>query len=357
MSRVAPLLKIDSESRTELIKVFEDKSESRTRVDRCRIILGSADGVPVAELARQSNLTPNSVRNIRRRFEERGLSFLNDAPRSGRPCQYTEEDEKRILEKIDSPPPDGYSKWDGNTIAESLGISKDFVWAYLRKNGICLNRRRSWCVSTDPDFTAKAADIIGLYLNPPLNAFVISIDEKPGIQAISRTQGFVYGKNGKILRAYKSTYRRNGTLNLFAALNVASGSVFGKVTERKTRVDFLEFMDSLLLEYPQSKDMHFHVVLDNYCIHKKNTQWLEAHPNVTFHFTPTSASWLNQVEIWFGIMTRRTLRDGSFNSKEDLRQAIERYIENYSKDPKPFVWRKREVKGSQIHNTIKNLTN
>jgi len=161
--------------------------------------------------------------------------------------------------------------------------------------------------------------------------------------------------DGKIVRGYKSTYKRHGTLNLFAALNIAKGSVKGKVTQYKRRVEFLAFMDELLLDYPADKEIH--VILDNYCIHKKNTAWLEEHPNVYFHFTPTSASWLNMVEIWFGIFSRKTLRGANFKNTTELREAIEAYLESYQEIAKPFIWKKREVKGSQLKNTIVNLCN
>lgn len=240
-------------------------------------------------------------------------------------------------------------------LASHLKVSKDAVWRLLRKEGIALSRQRSWCVSTDPEFVPKAADIIGLYLNPPENAIVLSVDEKPSMQALERTTGYVKTSSGKIARGLKSTYKRHGTLNLFAALNVASGEIAGKITSYKKRPDFIEFMDEVVEGYPPEREIH--VILDNYCIHKKNDEWLKAHPNVSFHFTPTSASWLNQVEIWFGIMTRKVLRGASFDSITKLKNAIEKYIKAYNKNARPFVWKKREVVGSQIKDTIKNLCN
>jgi len=215
-----------------------------------------------------------------------------------------------------------------------------------------LSRQRSWCVSTDPEFIPKAADIVGLYLNPPENAIVISVDEKPSIQALERSTGYVATQDGKIVQGYKSTYKRHGTLNLFAALEVATGAIHTQTTQQKRRVEFLAFMEQLLLDLP--KDKEYHVILDNYCIHKRNDAWLAAHPNVHFHFTPTSASWLNQVEIWFGIFSRKALRGASFKSIEQLRQAIEAFVTAYGPTAKPFMWRKREVKGSQLKHTIGN---
>ncbi|MEK7079123.1 MAG: IS630 family transposase, partial [Patescibacteria group bacterium] len=250
-------------------------------------------------------------------------------------------------------PPKGQAVWDGLSIAKHLGCSGDAVWRVLRKEGICLQRQRSWCVSTDPEFAVKAADIVGLYLNPPCNALVLSVDEKPSIQALERAVGYVETDNGKIVRGYKSTYRRHGTLNLFAALEIATGIIHTQTTNQKRRIEFLEFMDKLILDLPFTKDIH--VILDNYCIHKKNDEWLSRHPNVKFHFTPTSASWLNMVEIWFGIMSRKALKGASFRNLDELKKAIEEFIEAYTPNAKPFVWRKREVKGSQLKNTIVNL--
>ena len=185
-----------------------------------------------------------------------------------------------------------------------------------------------------------------------MNAIVLCVDEKPSIQALERKTGFIKTDNGKVVRAYKSTYKRHGTLNLFAALEVSTGTIKGKITEEKKRIDFQKFMDEVVAEY--SSDQEIHVVLDNYCTHKKNEQWLARNKNVYFHFTPTSASWLNQVEIWFGIFSRKALRGASFASPQQLRQRIEDYINRYNPDSKPFKWRKREVKGAQLKDTIAN---
>jgi transposase len=240
-------------------------------------------------------------------------------------------------------------------VAVKLGGSVHAVWRVLRQEGICLQRQRSWCVSTDKEFAAKAANIVGLYLNPPENALVISVDEKPSIQALERATGYVETDNSKIVRGCKSTYKRHGTLNLFAALQVATGLIQTSTTTLKRREEFLQFMDQIVAETPVDRQLH--VVLDNYCTHKKCDAWLALHPNVHFHFTPTSASWLNQVEIWLGIMSRKALRGASFKNVTELRQAIEAFIAAYNPKAKPFKWRKREVKGSQSRNTIVNLCN
>jgi transposase len=256
---------------------------------------------------------------------------------------------------LEQPPPTGQAVWDGPAVADAVNGSVHAVWRVLRKEGICLQRQRSWCVSTDKEFAVKAADIVALYLNPPEKALVISVDEKPSIQALERKTGYVETDNGKIVRAYKSTYKRHGTLNLFAALEVATGQVKTAFTQLKRREEFLQFMNQIVSETPSDQELH--VILDNYSTHKKCDVWLAKHPNVHFHFTPTSASWLNQVEIWFGIMSRKALRGLSTVNTTELREAIEAFIKVYAKNAKPFKWRKRDVKGSQLKNTIINLCN
>ncbi len=356
MPRKAKVITCTPKQRTDLEKIVRQKTREARHVQRARIILMCLDRKPIKQIAEKYDVRPNTVISIRDRFEQQGLKALHDRKRSGRPPQYGDKFRKKVLKTLEQKPPEGYGQWDGRLLARHLGVSADAVWRLLRKEGISLSRRRSWCVSTDPQFAAKAADVVGLYLNPPEKAVVFSVDEKPSMQAIERPTGYVFTSSGKIVRGYKSTYKRHGTLNLFAALNVATGEVAGKVTKKKCRPDFLEFMDELLCDLPD--DVEYHVILDNYCIHKKCDAWLSDHPNVHFHFTPTSASWLNMVEIWFCIFSRKALRNVSFASSEDLRCAIEAYIKAYNEnDAHPFVWRKREVKGSQLKDTIVNLRN
>ncbi len=355
MPRRAKTITCSPKEREAVERLAVSRTDEACIVERAKMIVGCLNGELVKDIAKRLNVRPNTVINWRQRFECKGIDGLRDRPRSGKPVTYGADFRKKVLDLLESPPPPGQACWDGPAVAKQLNTSVHAVWRLLRKEGICLSRQRSWCVSTDPQFAAKAADIIGLYLNPPENALVVSVDEKPSIQALERRTGYVQTSNGKIVRGYKSTYKRHGTLNLFAALEVATGAIHGKMTERKRRVEFLEFMDKLVAQWPTDKEIH--VILDNYCIHKKCDAWLEAHPNVFFHFTPTSASWLNQVEIWFGIFSRKALRGASFKNITELREAIEAYIAAYGPNAKPFVWRKREVKGSQLRNTITNLRN
>jgi transposase len=237
-----------------------------------------------------------------------------------------------------------------------LGASKDAIWRLLKKERISLARRRTWCVSTDPAFAAKA-DGVGLYLDPPTQALVISVDEKPNIQALERREGYAVSSDRKLIHAMQSTYKRHGTLNLFAALEVATGLVHGRATspEEKTKKGFLRFLEEVLAELPTASE--YHVILDNHSIHKRHEAWLQAHPNVHFHYTPTSASWLNMVEIWFGILGRKSLRGQSFSDTEQLQAHIEAFIAAYNPQATPFIWRKRDIHGAQLVNNLRNLCN
>lgn len=355
MSRTAVALSCAPEVMNELVRLSKSRTDEARLVERARMVLGCLSGKRNDEVAAQLGVRAGTVGAWRKRFAQEGLAGLSDRPRPGKPPTYPADLRQHILRQLEEPPPPGLAAWDGGSLARALGVSDDAVWRVLRKEGIQLRRHRSWCVSTDPQFAAKAADIIGLYLSPPQNALVICVDEKPSIQALERNTGYVQTRSGKIVRGLKSTYKRHGTINLFAALNVATGVVQSKTTATKKRPDFQAFMDEVVAEVPDDKEIH--VILDNYSTHKKNHNWLAQHPNVHFHFTPTSASWLNQVEIWFGILGRKTLSGASFTSTEQLTQAIEAFIATHNQNAAPFVWRKREVRGAQLRNTIVNLRN
>ena len=356
MSRVAAAINCSAEDGKELERLSKSRTDEARLVERAKLVLACLAGRRNDEVAVEFGLQAATVGTWRRRFANEGLAGLRDRTRPGKPPVYPAlELRQRILKQLEAPPPAGLSGWDGGALAKALSVSADAVWRVLRKEGIQLRRHRSWCVSTDPEFAAKSADVIGLYLSPPQNALVLSVDEKPSIQALERKIGYVYTSSGKIVRGLKSTYKRHGTINLFAALNVATGEIKSKTTHTKKRPDFQAFMDELVVDIPEGQQIH--VILDNYSTHKKNHEWLAKHPNVHFHFTPTSASWLNQVEIWFGIFARKTLSGASFANIEQLVQAIEAFITSYNQSASPFVWRKRDVKGSQLRNTIVNLRN
>lgn len=337
------------------VLVRSTKSEQRL-VLRARIILAAASGQATNSIARDLNVRPATVSKWRTRCAAKGLAGLQDAPRPGAKKQYDASTERRILEKLDETPPPGNASWTGGLLAKALGdISKHQVWRVLRRRGIYLKRRRSWCISTDPEFAVKAADIVGLYLDPPENAVVLSVDEKPGIQALERAQGYLKLPDGRAITGFSHEYKRNGTTTLFAALDIVTGKVKAGHYKRRRRREFLDFMNELITEYPEQE---IHVVLDNLKTHKpKNERWLSRHKNVHFHFTPTHASWLNQIECWFSILSRRTLKGASFSSPGQVREAIDRFIEAYNKDAAPFEWKKKKVHSVHPKKYIADLCN
>ena len=319
-----------------MIAITRSRTQEVRTAERARIVLAGLDGKENQQIARDLGVSVPTVRKWRKRFSQLGLEGLVDEPRSGKPVTYGVEFRNRLLAQIEQPPPRGMSHWDGPALADKLGASVHAVWRVLRREGIYLERLRSWCVSTDKEFAVKAADIVGLYLDPPLNAIVLSLDEKPGIQAIERTTGYVETDSGAIVRALKSTYKRHGTLNLFDALDVGTGHVRGQTTESKKRADFQAFLDGVLVEMPPEKEIH--VILDNYGTHKRNEEWLAKYRGrVIFHFTPTSASWLNQIELVFSLLQRKTLNGASFRTKTERRDAIEAFLERPNETPSPFA--------------------
>jgi len=226
MGRVARAsLTCSAQDRIELERISRSHSQAQRRVERARIILACLAHDHQAAVAQECGTRPNTVNKWRGRFMKHGMAGLEDAPRCGAPARYGKAHRDRLLERLETPPPKGQAGWDGKALAQAVGGTASTAWRYLRKEGIQLQRMRSWCVSTDPQFAAKAADVIGLYLNPPERAIVFSVDEKPTIQALSRKTGYVQTSSGKLVRSLQSTYRRNGTLNLFAALNVATGEI------------------------------------------------------------------------------------------------------------------------------------
>jgi transposase len=356
MSRRPTILALTPEDRSMLeVWVRAGKIERRL-ADRARMVLSAADGQDTIEIARSQHARPATVSKWRVRFSRAGLSGLQDAPRPGAERIYDDTTQRRILAQLDETPPAGHATWTGSLVAEALGdVSKHQVWRVLRQAGIHLQRRRSWCISTDPQFAAKAADIVGLYLDPPENAVILSVDEKPHIQALERAQGYLKLPNGKAVTGFNHEYKRHGTTTLFAALEVLTGKVVGGHAHRRRRRDFLTFMNEVVAQYPGRE---LHVVLDNLNTHRpKHDRWLARHQNVHLHFTPTHASWLNQVECWFSILSRRALRGASFTSPQQVREAIDRFIQAYNQNAVPFEWTKRAIHNVHPKRYYANLRN
>ena len=355
MSRPAVLITLSDEEKETLLSWSRSGKTQHRYVLRARIVLSASQGIANRDIARELGTREATVCKWRRRFHESGLSGLQDKARSGKPAKYGLSSERRILEALDDAPPKGYGNWTGPLLADKLGISVHYVWQVLRNHGISLARRRSWCISTDPEFAAKAAAIVGLYLEPPKNAIVLCVDEKPAIQALERVQGWLKLPNGKAVTGFNHEYKRNGTTTLFAALNVATGLVKAGHYKRRKRRQFLSFMNELVAEYP---DQELHIILDNLNTHKpKNDRWLPRHPNVHFYYTPTHASWLNQIEIWFSILWRSALKGGSFTSIRDLRTAINHFIDAYNENAHPFEWKATKVQPKALEEKYSNLDN
>jgi transposase len=342
MAGIATSIVLVEEERAQLTAWARKGTTEQRIAERARIVLAAAAGQTTKEIASQMELRPATVSKWRTRFARDRLAGLGDSPRSGKPPRYGEDVTQRILAVLDEPPPAGYSSWNGRLVAEALGdVTESQVWRVLRGLGISLQRRRSWCISTDPQFAQKAADIVGLYLDPPDNAVVVSVDEKPAIQALERAQGWLRLPNGGALRGQNHEYKRHGTTTLFAALEVHTGITHIRHSRRRRRREFLDFMNSVVALYPETE---LHVVLDNLNIHKpKHDRWLARHPHVHFHYTPTHASWLNQVEIWFSILTRSALRGLSATSPREVCAAIDRFTGVRNENPIPFEWTKAEV--------------
>lgn len=350
----AVIVSIRAEDRAVLDRWSRSARGEHRRRQRARIVLLAGAGGSTRSIAVALGCMPNTVSTWRRRYAEAGLAGLEDRPRPGVAPKYDRETGKRILARLNEPPPDGYARWTAPLLSAALGdVSDQYIWRFLRANKIDLAGRKSWCVSKDPEFAAKAADIVGLYLNPPENALVLAVDEKPSIQALERAQGYLKLPNGKTLTGHSHNYKRHGTSTLFAALNIASGKIYAKHANRRRRKEFLSFMNEVIAEYP---DQEIHVVLDNLNTHKpKCDRWLKAHKNVHFHYTPTSASWLNQVEIWFSILAGQSLKGASFTSIDQLRDHISSFIESYNENAKPFEWKKTTVSQKGFTKCIRDL--
>ena len=345
------MVRLTPEDRQVLEARLRAPTTEQRDVLRARIVLLADEGRSTRSIAQIVGVMPRTVSLWRGRYARGGLAGLAGKPLPGAKPKYGVQTGKRILAVLDRAPPAGFARWTGGLIAAELGdVHEQQVWRFLRAQKIDLAARKSWCESKDPAFVAKAADIVGLYLAPPEQAVVICVDEKPSIQALERAQGYLKLPNGRALTGQSHDYKRHGTTTLFAAFDIASGKVTASHSQRRRRVEFLEFMDQVVAAYPGQE---LHVVLDNLNTHKKNDDWLRAHPNVTFHFTPTSASWLNQVEIWFSILQAKSLKGASFTSVKQLKQHIDDFIANYNGRSKPFTWTKakvhqRSIKGRRI---------
>jgi transposase len=298
----------------------------------------AADGIPGVQIATRLSLSVPQVSRIRKRFEVGKVEGLADRPKQGRGNNVPEETVREVVTTVMSPPPAGHSHWSTRLLAGAVGLGKTAVHQILQANDLKPHLQRTFKVSKDPAFGEKVRDVVGLYLNPPDNAVVISLDEKTQVQALDRTQPMLPLRPGQVERRTHD-YTRHGVVDLYAALEIATGKVVGRCKDSHTGQDFLSFLKTVERAFRRGE---LHVILDNSSTHKtpEVQTWLAEHPRVVFHFTPTSASWLNQVEGFFSILTRRSLKRASFASRAALRRHIEDFLANWNDDPTPFVWTK-----------------
>ena len=306
-------------------------------VRRARVILALSDGETYAAISTTHGVTARYIAQWKRRVQDGGILALSDAPRSGRPDRLDPHVEARILAFTQGPPPAPLTHWTTRRMAAKVGVSHVTVGTVWRRAGFKPHRVSGYLASDDPDFETKAADVIGLYLAPPTNAVVFCVDEKTAIQALDRLDPVLPMSPGRAER-HGFEYKRNGTLSLYAALNVKTGSVEGMTAARHTSAEFLRFLDRVIATQPARKEIH--LIADNLSAHKTKavTAWLDAHPRVTLHFTPTYSSWLNQVELWFAKIERDVIARGIFTSTPDLRRKLMQYIRLHNRTCQPIRW-------------------
>ena len=335
--RVALPVELDCETRNTLNQFVRSSSTPQSLALRSRIVLAAANGSSNQQIASALKIPAITVGKWRRSFAVEGIEGLRDAPRSGRPPKHDASVRQKVQTRVCQQPED-QSRWTVRTLAAEMGLPASTVHAMLVASKLQPHRIRTFTFSPDPDFEAKLLDIVALYLNPPENALVLCVDEKPSIQALDRTQPLL-PLRAKKPRAWTNEYVRHGTQTLLAALEIATGKVVAHVRDRRTTVDFLNFMDDVVKSYPARE---LHVVLDNLNIHKNEAakQWLLRHPRVHFHYTPTHASWMNMIECFFSILTRQALTQSVQRSKRDLKDFLLRYLKQYGENPTPFTWTK-----------------
>jgi transposase len=336
---VCPL--VSAEDRARLEAIVGDRNRAQKHVLRARIILASADRLNVAAVARRAGVGRPAVWRWQRRFALAGVDgLLRDATRKPGKAPLGEAVVRRVVTLTCAEPPGAATHWTGRAMARHTGISLRAVQRIWAAHDLQPHRIRTFKRSSDPDFAAKLEAIVGLYLDPPAHSLVLSLDEKSQIQALDRTQPGLPLKPGKA-GTMTHDYKRHGTTTLFAALNVLDGTVVGRCMARHRHQEFLRFLGAIERAVPAGKVIH--VILDNYAAHKhpKVLAWLARHPRWTFHFTPTSGSWLNAVETFFSALTRRRLKRGTFRSIVELQAAINRYLAEHNHDPRPFVWTMR----------------
>jgi transposase len=331
---------LDATDRERLGRLVRDRNTPQKVVWRARIVMAAAEGLNAGQIAAAVGKSVLTVRRWRRRYMAKGVDgLLKDATRPPRRAPLAAEKVKQVVEMTLHERPPNATHWSLRTMAAAVDLSYSSVQRIWRAHGLKPHLTRTFKVSRDPNFVAKVEDIVGLYLDPPAKALVLSVDEKSQIQALDRTQPGLPIKKGRA-GTMTHDYKRNGTTTLFAALNMLDGKVIGTCMKRHRHREFVNFLKLIDKSTPAGLDLH--LIVDNYATHKTPAvkRWLKTHTRFHLHFTPTSASWLNMVERFFGEITRKRIRRGVFKSVAELESAIMLYLENHNAAPKPFVWTK-----------------
>jgi transposase len=335
---------ISDDERAELrSRLYSDVYDSSTAW-RAQIVLWDDAGLSVAEIVEKAKTSKPTVYKWLNRYAEQGMAGLENRKSTGRPRSISDNVRARIVALTRTTPPasTGLTHWSSSEMAkylkrhEGISVSHNFVAQLWREHGLQPHRLGTFKLSSDPDFAVKVADVVGLYLDPPAGAIVLSMDEKTQVQALDRTQPLLpltFDKSEKRTHDYV----RHGTTNLFAALNIGTGEVIGRCFDRRRTVEFVTFLDQVIRKYPRKE---IHVIVDNLSTHAGDEidKWQEKHPRVKFHYTPKGSSWMNQVETWFGIITQQAIRRGTFQSVRQLIRHIENYIAHWNEDATPFTW-------------------
>jgi transposase len=337
MPRSNSAVKLTGEERLQLQSIARSRSLPHGLVRRAQIVLGSADGLGTSELARRHRVSRPTVSLWRKRWRDAGLAGLHTELRPGRPRTIDDERVADLVATALNSKPQGQTHWSVRSLAAETGLSPTSVHRYISLFGLQPHRSKSFKLSNDPFFIEKVRDIVGLYLAPPENALVLCVDEKSQCQALERTQPVLPMGLGYV-EGITHDYKRHGTTTLFAALDVANGEVLAQCKRRHRHQEFLAFLRHIEQNVPAALDVH--LICDNYATHKhpKVRAWFARRPRYHVHYTPTYASWLNQVERWFGLITQQAIRRGSFRSVPDLVSRIKRYTEHYNLTARPFVW-------------------
>jgi transposase len=337
--RAAAQIVLSEQERTELEALASRRKTAQAMALRARIVLACAEGLESKEVAAELELSENTVGKWRRRFAERRLDGLYDAPRPGAPRTIDDARIEAVIVKTLESTPEDATHWSSRAMAKASGVSISSVQRIWRAFGLAPHRLETFKLSTDPDFVAKVRDIVGLYMSPPDRAIVLCVDEKSQIQALDRSQPMLPMRPGQAARRTHD-YKRHGTTSLFAALDIATGAVIGKCYGRHRAREFRKFLDEIEANVPA--DLDIHIVMDNYATHKTALirRWFAKRPRWHVHLTPTGASWLNQVERFFALLTDKKIRRGIHRSVRALRADIASFIERHNADPKPFRWSK-----------------